>query len=334
MLRFTDLPEEIIHLVLDQNCVSDHDVGHFLRCKSTARSASRRLVANRMMSLKCQKELVFLDSHFDFGVYGHVVDHSKNVLNCSLWECDNVHNQHILRHLLQITINACFDDDNTTETVKGLRIIADLLHLTPKKIINFHITVKYWNPDLTGLILAMVTCFTDNSCLNVHMKLHLPLWYLPIYAEGVSGLALSTINIQAEGKSVLDDPVVFHFNSHLQKFKLLADFAVPNMSFFSTKSKLATLELVLPIPSHSTWVQQNHLDGLSNLQDLRVFTVDDANSLERLFPRTVLAHLRTLYLSYRDVIDDADEFDFVRLAPNLQYLHLCDGRTTTTKRSK
>lgn len=338
-MLFTDLPEEIVHLILSQNCVSDQEVVHFAKCLSTSSAAYRRLISDRVVAVKCQEEEVLLNSHYDFGVYGSIGDSNRNILQCTLATCvgpkATLNKQNILRHAAHITINMCLDDENTLEVVHDLIALVELLRLKKKTVI-LQLTVKYWNPALTALVMQMLTCLVSLQASDVHMKLHVPLWYLPIFASGLSGLRFKTINIQAEGVQTLDDVVSFHINNHLQKLKLICSFQVPNLQFeVSPDTALEVLELDLPLSPKSSWIIENHLLRLTGLQDLRVFTIEETHLLRSIFGDITLGKLHTLYICFREAIEDSNDFDFRRLAPMLQYLHLSDRRwVKTTKMGK
>lgn len=337
---FTDLPSEVIFLILSQPCVSDDKVYPFLYCRKTYDAARHRLIANREIRIKCQDDVILLSSQYEFGIYGVVLIDEQSVIKCDLDECVGFdHDPHlpiIVRHSRSITINVCFEDFNTGSIVTNLGLLASLLKGTRHKSVLLQVTAKYWDPVLSGEIVAVLVRLSHISNLTVSMQLHTPMWYLPVYACGTAMMNLEWLNIQSMGSDPqLDDEFEFPVNKHLKKLKLNCNFLVPNMNFRSdSQTSLTHLELDLPIEPHTKWVQNANLLAFTKLRDLRLFTLSDFACLRSMFRYSSLMDLRTLYISFREVVPNYADFHFEKLAPGLMFLFLSDRKATITKRHR
>lgn len=335
-MPFSDLPPEVLSLIFSQTCVADKDVVPFLYCLKTYHAARDRLMTNREIVIKCQKNLALPGSQYEFGVYGVVFSNKSSALHCNLHECIGADINPNLAYMLDqsrsLTINIEFTDSNTLSIVHDLCLVAAQFVGRQKNIL-LQVSLNYWNPALSEDILETLVKLASGPHVNAALQLHMPMWYFPYFTRGASLMHLNCLNVQCEGSDPqLDDLVPIEISRTLQKLKITCDFLIPHMSFHKLPGILSHLELDLPIFQSSEWVQNSQIVQFSNLEDLRIFHISDFSCLRPMFRDECLPKLKVLYLSFDEDVDNFGGFNFERLAPNLEFLYLSDKKTTSIKR--
>lgn len=336
---FTDLPSEVVHWALSQPGVSDQKVTTFLYCQNTYHAAQHRLISDREMYIKCQENVVLLENQYGFGLYGLVPAEDSHVIKCDLADCvgstaiRRVSN--MVRLSRALTINVCFDDSNTSELIQSLGRLSLLLEGTGTKNLLLQVTANHLNVKLSESIVALLVRLTHMPNLTLAMQLQTHQQNLPMFASAAAFMELEWLNIRCEGPNeVLAEQFDFTVHEKLRKLKLSCNFLVPMMSFASgMSSSLTHLELDLPIDSQAIWVKNGHLLQFTELEDLRLFTLDEFACLRYMFGNGFLQKLESLYISFGGIVESYADFSFERLAPTLGYLYLSDKKATTTKRS-
>lgn len=333
-MPFTDLPLEHIHMVLSQKCISIDDIQPFLRCKRTSTAAYHRLFSDRAIHITCLEKHAFMDDHYDFGVYGKTLGSDDDALRCRLLHCVKPAKARlaILKRSSQITLNITFDECSTPALVENLATLASHLQCSKPKDLHLHVSIAYKNNALLLAAVNALICLTSLPTCTTHLKVSLHARHLAHFAAIVPRLTLESLNIKIERMDCdLKEAVVLDV-SKLSKLKLIANHAIPNLSFTGCENAdLCNLELQLPILLNSKWIQDCQLRHLSSLKDLRIFTVNDCPSLHFLLPISyTLPNLLNLYLSFTELVGDIDCFDFDSLAPSLTFLFIQDQRSTKT----
>lgn len=335
-MSFTDLPPEVVLWILSQRCVPDKTAFHFLFCRKTAAPARYRLVSNRPILIKCQDEVVLLETQYAFGMYGKVPENSTSSLECHLDllvrpvpRCSALYT---LTHTSCVTINVCFDDENTEAVAEKLAALASLLRRSRPKKVLLQVTAACSSHQLALLALEALSSVSQTNQFSCSAIFHLLPCLLPAFLRGISRMDLFSVNIQSLGHEALQEKVEVQTNGKLREFKLSCNFRIPNMCFrCSEPSALTHLELDFPIEAQDPFVQNADIMALSGLQDLRLFNLTGLECVKAMMHRGCLPNLESLYMSFQDVVVQGD-FDFHRLAPKLEFLYLSDKRTTITKR--
>lgn len=332
-MSFSDLPSEVLNLILSQNCLTDSDVVPFLYYRRTYHAARHRLMTNRNILIKCQNKLVLLESQYAFGVYGLVSSDQSSVLVCNLRECVAALDSNVLFMVNQsrsITINICFTDSNTASILDDLCMLIARFDGQHKNLL-LQVSLNYWNPAWSEDILEVLVKVTARPNVTATLQLHTPMWYFPFYARAASLMRLYCLNVQCAGSEPqLDDSVPIEINHVLQKLKIECRFLVPHLSFHKLPGILSHLELDLPTLQNAEWLQNSQIVQFSNLEDLRIFHLDGISCLHAMFRYECLPKLKLLYLSFDEGVVNVGDFNFERLAPNLELLYLSDKKTTST----
>lgn len=341
-MSFCGLPREIQFWIFCQDAVADILVVPFLYWLKTNWAAQHRLVYNRDIIIKCQNKLEVLPTQYEYGVYGLVAQDLSSALILTLQLClaPSCRLLAIIDHTRSVKINASFDDKNTADLADHLRRLLALLGGSCHKSVELQIMAKYWDPLATWCVLAAINNIASLPNVSASLQLHVPLWYLPAFARGCGTMKLHAVNIESVGtnnvlntNNVLDDEVVFHVNAHLRKLKVSSNFYMPNMSFTSDRHAcLSHLELNMPIQPHAEWVQNGHLLQFGKLEDLRLFTFTDLSCLFPMGNSKPMLRLKSLYVSFLDVVHSYSDFNFQAFAPALEFLYVSDKKATTTKR--
>lgn len=333
-MAFTDLPQELIYMVLSQSSITENDIEPFLKCKRTSTAAYRSLYSDRSIHITCLSEHVNMDDHYDFGLYGRTLCTETNALRCHLRHCLKPAGTKLLtlKRAAKITLNMRFDEDLTPVLVENLALLASHLVYSSPKDLHLHVTLAYEDNALTDSVIEALLCFASLASCTTHLKLCLRSHHLPFFAAKASNLHLSTLNIRSHSTEPELKEQVFFDVSELEKLKIHTNYAIPSLSFTGCEnSKLSALELQLPILTNSTWIQENQLRHITSLQDLRLFTIKDCQALHALFSSTfTFPHLLNLYISFTELVYDIDLFDFDKLAPSLAFLFIQDRRTSKT----
>ncbi|KAF3995684.1 hypothetical protein FT663_00280 [Candidozyma haemuli var. vulneris] len=333
-MGFTDLPQELIHLVLSQKCISHDDIQPFLQCKRTSTAAYHRLFSGRTIQITCSEQHVSMDDHYDFGLYGATSCSDTGTLKCQLHHCLKPAKSKlaILKRASKVTLNMRFDEVSTPALIENLTLLASQLVFSTPKELHLHVTLTYKDKELSESVLNALQCLTAIAGCTSHLKLCLQADHLSYFAANLSELKLKTLNIKSNGSMPESKEQVSFDVSGLSKLKIMSNYAIPNLSFArGDESNLHALELHLPITVTSRWIQENQLRSLSSLKDLRIFTVNDCHSLQVLMSGSyTLPHLLNLYISFSESVHDIECFDFEKLAPSLTFLFLSDSRSTKT----
>lgn len=332
-MPFTDLPSEIIHMVLSQKCLGTEELQPFLRCKRTSTAAYHRLLSGRNISITCLDKHVDMADHFDFGFYGVSSTSDVGTLKCHLHHCLKPARLRLgaLKRSSKITLNMRFDGTSVALLRNLTHLASHLAHSSPKEL-HLHVTLAYEGNESSKSIFSVLKCLAAIPHCSTHLKLCLQAHHLLFFAANMSELDLTSLNVKTHGEfAELKEPVSFDV-SGISKLKVVSNYAIPNLSFTGCEnSALETLEFHLPIAAHSQWIQENQLKNLQFLEDLRIFSVNDCHSLLVLLSGTyTLPHLLNLYISFTELIHDIDCFDFDTFAPSLDFLFIQDRRSTKT----
>lgn len=332
-MAFTDLPSEIIHKVLSQKCLGSDELQPFLTCKKTSPAAYHRLLTGRTINITCLGKHEEMAGHFDFGLYGRTSASDVGALKCHLHQCVKPARLRLeaLKRASKITLNIRFDGKSPV-LLENLAILAShLTHSTPKEL-HLHVTLAYEGNGPSGAVLSALRCLSDIPSCMAHLKLCLQAHHLLYFAASVSELRLKNLNVKTHGEFAELKEQVFFNVSRLSKLKIMSNYAMPNLSFTGFEdTALKALELHLPIPAQSQWIEDCQLKNIPSLEDLRIFTVNDCHSLQVLMSGTyTLPRLHNLYISFTELISDIDCFNFDKLAPSLAFLFIQDRRSTKT----
>lgn len=325
LMRFVDLPDEIISIVLkDLNSAA---LQRFVRCRQTVACAYREIHTRTSVEIQIGPQQ-FHPDHYDFGIYASRAENTDVCCN-SVEQLSDGRNQEILKLACSIILSANVSDTNLSQIEECLCQMTRILLISREKKLKLHFHVSSALHLRTILMASKALC--EIASLKVSLKLEIPLNSLQLLCEQIGDLRVASLNIYVvtTAQTMCANALKLGLNIDTERLKIKSIHRLPQLDL--SGPSLKWLEIDLPVDECARLFEQE-LTQFPNLNDLRLFQIGNSQSLDYFvyfpYPNT----LRNLYLYFEELISNSDAITLYRRNHQLRYLNLADKRTSIAYR--